>query len=186
VNCAGAQQDGHAKPDLRPISGDSGNRASRISPHETSENAPATIFGKPRPSRTHLQDIPFRHNTQNRALRRGSGKATDRPDVSASMMPGLMASLCGTAEPSWSSMRQKRHPSCWMCPSAAEAPARAASRRCIPRLREMSKKPLARRGRKDSSRHHDSRRLSDSGGTAGPDSVLHGGGRGKKSPIPHC
>src|SRR4051812_8216963 len=39
----------------------------------------------------------------------------------------------------------------------------------IPRLREMSKKPLARRGRKDSSRHHDSRRLSDSGGTAGPD-----------------
>src|SRR3954464_10981017 len=35
----------------------------------------------------------------------------------------------------------------------------------IPRLREMSKKPLARRERKDSSRHHDSRRLSDSGGT---------------------
>src|SRR3954465_15491880 len=29
----------------------------------------------------------------------------------------------------------------------------------------MSKKPLARRGRKDSSRHHDWRRLSDSGGT---------------------
>src|SRR3954447_17704320 len=29
----------------------------------------------------------------------------------------------------------------------------------------MSKKPLARRGRKDSSRHHDCRRLSDSGGT---------------------
>src|SRR4051812_20571162 len=29
----------------------------------------------------------------------------------------------------------------------------------------MSKKPLARRGRKNSSRHHDSRRLSDSGGT---------------------
>src|SRR3954471_8915060 len=29
----------------------------------------------------------------------------------------------------------------------------------------MSKKPLARRERKDSSRHHDSRRLSDSGGT---------------------
>ena len=28
-------------------------------PHETSENAPATIFGKPRPSRTHLQDIPY-------------------------------------------------------------------------------------------------------------------------------
>jgi hypothetical protein len=115
-------------------------------PHETSENAPATIFGKPRPSRTHLQDIPFRHNTQNRALRRGSGKATDRPDVSASMMPGSMASLCGTAEPSWSSMRQKRHPSCWMCPSAAEAPARAASRRCIPRLREMSKKTACQTG----------------------------------------
>src|SRR4051812_40342995 len=35
----------------------------------------------------------------------------------------------------------------------------------IPRLREISKKPLARRGRKDSSRHHDWRRLSDSGGT---------------------
>jgi hypothetical protein len=88
-------------------------------PHETSENAPATIFGKPRPSRTHLQDIPFRHNTQNRALRRGSGKATDRPDVSASMMPGSMASLCGTAEPSWSSMRQKRHPAC--CTEEEEA-----------------------------------------------------------------
>ena len=44
----------------------------------------------------------------------------------------------------------------------------------IPRLREMSKKPLARRGRKDSSRRHDSRRLSDSGGTAGPDRVGSG------------
>src|SRR3954454_13361028 len=39
----------------------------------------------------------------------------------------------------------------------------------IPRLRELAKKPLARRGRKDSSRRHDSRRLSDLGGTAGPD-----------------
>src|SRR4051794_34133107 len=39
----------------------------------------------------------------------------------------------------------------------------------IPRLREMSKKPLARRGRKDSSRRHDSWRLSDLRGTAGPD-----------------
>src|SRR5687768_169572 len=44
----------------------------------------------------------------------------------------------------------------------------------IPRLREMSKKPLARRGWKDSSRSHDLRRLSDSGGTAGPDRVGSG------------
>jgi hypothetical protein len=35
----------------------------------------------------------------------------------------------------------------------------------IPRLHEKSKKPLARGGRKDSSRSHDWRRLSDSGGT---------------------
>src|SRR3954454_21646720 len=35
----------------------------------------------------------------------------------------------------------------------------------IPRLREMAKKPLARRGRKDSSRRHDSWRLSDLRGT---------------------
>jgi hydrogenase expression/formation protein HypD len=45
---------------------------------------------------------------------------------------------------------------------------------CIPRLREMSKKPLARRGWKDSSRSPDWRRLSDSGGTAGPDRVGSG------------
>jgi len=44
----------------------------------------------------------------------------------------------------------------------------------IPRLREMSKKLLASRGWKDSSRRHDSRRLSDSGGTAGPDRVGSG------------
>jgi hypothetical protein len=44
----------------------------------------------------------------------------------------------------------------------------------IPRLREMSKKPLARRGWKDSSRRHDWRRLSDSGGTAGPERVGSG------------
>src|SRR3954449_2129572 len=42
---------------------------------------------------------------------------------------------------------------------------RTGSQESIPRLGEMSKKPLARRGRKDSSRHHDWRRLSDSGGT---------------------
>src|SRR5918998_3474123 len=39
----------------------------------------------------------------------------------------------------------------------------------IPRLREMSKKPLARAGMRDSSGSYDSRRLSDLRGTAGPD-----------------
>src|SRR3954462_12459860 len=41
--------------------------------------------------------------------------------------------------------------------------------RYIPRLREMSKKPLARAGMRDSSGSYDSRRLSDLRGTAGPD-----------------
>src|SRR3954469_17065747 len=39
----------------------------------------------------------------------------------------------------------------------------------IPRHREMSKKPLARAGMRDSSGSYDSRRLSDLRGTAGPD-----------------
>src|SRR3954463_4949995 len=67
--------------------------------------------------------------------------------------------------------------------SATGKPQRQTEVPAIPRLGEMSKKPLARRGRKDSSRHHDWRRLSDSGGTAGPDRAgsgpAGGGGAGR-------
>src|SRR3954467_10702131 len=53
----------------------------------------------------------------------------------------------------------------------------------IPRLREMAKKPLARRGWKDSSRCHDSQRLSDLRGTAGPDRAGSGrDGRASSGP----
>src|SRR3954470_5165944 len=55
----------------------------------------------------------------------------------------------------------------------------------IPRLREMSKKPLARAGMRDSSGSYDSRRLSDLRGTAGPD--RSGSGRdGRASSGPAC
>src|SRR3954463_11923541 len=49
----------------------------------------------------------------------------------------------------------------------------------IPRLREMSKKPLARAGMRDSSGSYDSRRLSDLRGTAGPDRA--GSGRDSRA-----